>query len=384
VDLVDQVIEVSDNGWRYADSDICVFQQGPLQESMPTPVRGGECSDILEYISLSKEEHQILLRAFIPSRMFPHVSPPHLLIMGEWGWGKSGIAEIAKRLLDPQRDRNDLHGRPVDPRSWITSLASEYLHVADNVNDPLDKKYTEILSRACDGLAHKERKYFTNFGTSSVSFMRGVIITGTVMPFDKPDLLSRSLLVYLEEPIKNRMDEEVLKQKFESARPKLFGSILQIASEALRILPSVTPISNDVIRLGDWARYATACAMAQGISRKQFLEVLSSVKAKQIQCRSESKPLFKAILHLMANRSVWQGTSSDLLCQLEPLARRERLIGKEWPSNAIWCGRQLRDMREELRANDIEIEDFKKGHVGERWNRISKIQKMQLLLGGQK
>ena len=78
----------------------------------------------------------------------------------------------------------------------------------------------------------------------------------------------------------------------------------------------------------------------------------------------EAHPIGFAILEFMRNKKVWEGTSSELLLELEGCASdlRINVKSKEWPSNPTWLGRKINDIRGNLEDEGIKFTQIREGN----------------------
>jgi hypothetical protein len=101
------------------------------------------------------------------------------------------------------------------------------------------------------------RRLFTDQDEILFAAARPVILNGIEDVITRPDLADRAILLMLA-PIaeRQRRPETALWQKFELARPYIFGALLDAAAHGLRMLPRVRLLQ--VPRMADFALWATA------------------------------------------------------------------------------------------------------------------------------
>lgn len=244
---------------------------------------------------------------------------------------------------------------PYDMKDLIINLSEACLPAFDNANEIVPKQCQAVFSGCVTGFTHRERRLFTNFEAARISFRRPAIVNGLVVPFSKPDLLSRCLLMKTEK-IDDEKDQSDLLREFEDDRPSILGGMLTTLSKAVKILPEVESIPPDLTRFRDWARVFIAMGMALGFSREDGLKMLEKLKnrgghyvASVVSvCESVVKltehPNLWRIRHKETTAQMWVGSVSELLGELEYVAQKNRIDLTEFPKGAAQLGRELENI----------------------------------------
>ncbi len=119
----------------------------------------------------------------------------------------------------------------------MQGLAHHYCPVLDNLSN-IPEWLSDTLSRAVTGEGFTKRALYTNSDDILFAYKRVLILTGIDLLIRKPDLLDRSIIVGLERiPDSQRRDEQLLNQRFEAARPRLFGAVLDMLVGACESMP---------------------------------------------------------------------------------------------------------------------------------------------------
>src|SRR5262249_23359311 len=95
--------------------------------------------------------------------------------------------------------------------------------------------------------------------SSAISDCRSLATTNGIEEVtSRPDLADRSIRLTLEPIPKNkRRPEREIMTKFESARPKILGALLDVMVRGLKDLPSVE--LDELPRMADFAQWVVAC-----------------------------------------------------------------------------------------------------------------------------
>jgi hypothetical protein len=129
---------------------------------------------------------------------------------------------------------------------------------------------------------------------------------------ERPDLADRTLQVeLLSIPESERMPERDLLAAWQGARAGLLGALLDGVSYAMRTFQSLR--LPNLPRMADFCVWAAAGVQAYGYTAEQFLNAYDSNRAALAQQLTERDLLATAIVELMAEREVWEGTASELL-----------------------------------------------------------------------
>ncbi|MGB6068003.1 MAG: hypothetical protein WBG50_24620 [Desulfomonilaceae bacterium] len=374
-DLVDAdrtTIQIDEHGWGPTSRNMCHFIRTEDQGSLPFPDRGGDFTAINRFLPLSDEADRIIIQTFLPTVLFDQFERPFLVVHGPRWSGKTTTTRIWRNLINPMK--TDSYDVPNTKRDLVVILSGDPFPLFDNVNESFSLGLQSILSGAATGYGHKERQFFTNFGSATVQFRRTMIINGLRVPVTAEDIISRCLLVPFDGVfLSGEADKSSLESEFDKQWASLFGGMLDVVSAALKIMPTVAPIPPGMFRFRDWARAALACAEVMGISRHDFLEVLDVVKKRQDRYVTTSTSVCDAALRLMQQRSVWEGTATELLGELEGIARKARLDMARWPKCAEQLGHVLNNVKRELETEGVSVERNRVGKYRDRLIRLTKV-----------
>ena len=228
---------------------------------------------------------------------------------------------------------------------------------------------SDALCRLASGGSFAVRQLYTDRDEVLFQAARPIILNGIEDVITRPDLADRAIflsLPHLQE--ERRRAEKEIWHDFETAQPRILGALLDAASHGLRALPEVR--LEQLPRMADFALWATACepvfCPAGG-----FLHAYKANRRSAIEEVVEADPVAARIRDIMAERTMWSGSASDLLrvaaCSSRDDASRTD-VG--WPRSPRALAGRLRRAQTPLRALGIEITFGREGRAGTRIIRL--------------
>ncbi len=112
--------------------------------------------------------------------------------------------------------------------------------------------------------------------------------------------------------------------------------MLNVLSAAMKIKPRIK--LDQKPRMADYAVWGCAIAEALGIGMERFLEAYNGNIERQNEEALYSSMVAQAIVEFMKTRNTWKGTATELLSELDTLARNLRLNarGRALPKRRIF------------------------------------------------
>src|SRR5262249_31837000 len=162
--------------------------------------------------------------------------------------------------------------------------------------------------------------------------------------------------------------EGELWRQFELVRPHILGALLDAVAQGLRALGHVRPEA--LPRMADFALWAAACETAlwpAGI----FARAYAANRRAAIESIMEVDPIATCVRSIMADRTTWTGSASDLLRLCAQSARESPPGGIAWAKNPRALAGRLRRAQTFLRTVGIEIAFSREGRTGTRIIRVS-------------
>lgn len=126
--------------------------------------------------------------------------------------------------------------------------------------------------------------------------------------------------------------------------------------------------------MADFTLWGCAVARALGHSQDEFLGALDENFADRNDEIIASSPVATATAFFMAERESWDGTASELLAELEPIAPRcgVSIKARLWPKGANALSRRLNEVAANLAASGIGCQQSRTGN-----RRHVKLQKVR-------
>ncbi len=346
-----RIVEISTTGWRICDESEVHFIKTKNLAKMPEPEHRGDIEALREFINIEGGDNDSwyltvawLVAAFLEG---PYTI---LVVVGEAGCAKTTFARILTRLVDPFE--GDLRSFPRNERDLMISAVNGWVLAFDNVSG-VPVWLSDAFCRLATGGGFSTRELYTDSEETIFKAKRPIILNGIDDMASRGDLIARTILLTLF-PIKETIDEDKFWGRFERARPKIFGALLDILSKVLSILPTLE-VSN-LPRMADFARVGVAVEKVLNWQDGCFLRAYRSNRDKSSALPLES--LFaEAIIKFMSDEKSWEGSASDLLSELNELVDKEKRQNlKDWPKTPEIVGNRLRRLAPNLRTIGLDIQ----------------------------
>jgi len=372
-DLADaawRVVRITPAGWQVVDRPPILFRRHQNTAAQVFPERGGDLRHLLLLTNVKNPDDQILLLVYAVTMLVPGIPKPVLDVFGEKGSGKTTLMRMLRALIDPAVE--PLLVLRGDERELAIQLAHNYAPFFDNLSG-LSSWQSDMLCRAATGAGFTTRMLYTDDEEKIFRFKRAVGVNGIHLLTGGTDLQDRFLTIELDRIDRgDRAEERQILEEFEQMRPRLFGTMLDALSKAMRIKPRLE--LSELPRMADFAAWGAAVAEALGIGAGRFLAAywrnIGQVNERILQ----SHPVAAAVVALLNETPEWQGTPAQLLEALEQVAATEKINtrSKTWPKSANALTRRLKEVASNLADAGIEVEHLRL-HGGVRAVRVAKV-----------
>ena len=374
LDLVNskwEAVRITKDGWEVVKAPPILFRRYAHMKEIRVAAKGAkdDMDAFIGTLNLSGEDDVLLFKVHLVTGIIPGIPHPILTPVGAQGSAKSSLCEAERRVIDNSEIL--LLSIPNDRGELAQLLQHHWFPVFDNCHC-LQGWQSDMLCRACTGEGFPKRKLYTDEEDIVFKYMRVVILNGINTPGAAPDLLDRSLLLYLERlPKIRRKRKEDITARQEELSPRVLAYILDVLVQALRLLDTV-PDTN-LPRMADFAWYGEAVARAAGYTNGEFLEVYNENIGKQTYEAIEGSLLGGIVLKFMQNHIVWEGTPTELLVELTSLAETQRINTKDYdfPKGANSLTRKLNVLKANLMEMGI---IYNKRHSGENFISLVKAE----------
>jgi hypothetical protein len=214
----------------------------------------------------------------------------------------------------------------------------------------------DALCQLGSGSGYSVRELYKDTTELVVGGSRFVVLNGISNCVTRPDLADRTLVLPLLPILPDRRRSDIaFWREFEQARPRIFGTLLDALSCALRELPRVE--LKDGPRMHDFARLGVATEATLGPAGS-FLGALAARAAEAVDVVIENDCVAVAIAALMdGRRDAWRGTVAQLLAELTHRDTTEACAPQwsDWPKNPTALSLRIRKLSASLLKIGVEV-----------------------------
>jgi hypothetical protein len=369
LDLGDEswrAVEIDTTGWRVIDTPPVRFRRAAGMQPLPKPVPGGSVETLRSFLNLQSDTDFVLVVAWALAVLRNCGPYPVIVLSGEQGSAKSTFSAILRALLDP--NTAPLRALPREDRDLFIAASNGHVLAFDNVSG-LPAWISDTLCRLATGGGFAVRQLYTDQDEVLFDAARPVILNGVEDIVTRPDLADRAVFLTLQPiPEERRRPEAELWAAFEVERPRILGVLLDAVVEGLRRLPE-THLPK-LPRMADFALWATACETALWPTGT-FWAAYCGNRDEAVEGVIDADPVAASVRAVMAARTEWTGTASDLLGALAEAAGERVARSKTWPDSPRALSGRLRRAATFLRKIGIEIGFEREGQARSRIIRIT-------------
>jgi hypothetical protein len=329
---------------------------------LPVPAKDGSIQLLNSFLNLSSRDDFILVIAWLLST-FRHSGPyPLLAISGEQGSTKTIMSKMLRALVDP--NVAPVRSAPREERDLFIAAVNCHLLAFDNLSD-LPAWASDALCRLASGGSFSIRQLYTNADEIFFQAARPIILNGIEEVIARQDLADRGIFLTLSHlPEERRRTEREIWRDFEQARPHILGALIEAVAHGLHSISDVR--IEKLPRMADFALWSTACEKVF-CSTGSFLEAYNANRRAAVDGVIEADLVAACIRDIMAERTIWIGSASELLSLAGAIARgEERRMSVGWPKSPRALAGRLRRAQAALRALGIEISFSRQGKAGTR------------------
>jgi hypothetical protein len=372
LDLGDETwraVEIDAAGWRVIDHPPVRFRRAAGMQALPAPTAGGSVEALRSFLNVRAEADFVLVISWTLACLRNRGPYPVIVLSGEQGSAKSTFSAILRALLDP--NTAPLRALPREDRDLFIAASNGHVLAFDNVSG-LPAWISDTLCRLATGGGFAVRQLYSDQDEVLFDAARPVILNGIEDIVTRPDLADRALFLTLEPiPEDRRRPEQELWAAFDAERPRILGALLNAVAQGLATLPQTR--LDKLPRMADFALWATACETALW-SAGTFWSAYCGNRDEAVEGVIDADPIAAAVRALMATRTKWTGTASELLGALAEMAGERLAKSKTWPDSPRALAGRLRRAATFLRKIGIEIGFEREGRARTRIIRITTSQ----------
>jgi hypothetical protein len=368
-DMTWRAVEIDTTGWKIIDNPPVRFRRAAGMQPLPVPVAGGSIEILQSFLNVQSDNDFVLVVAWALAVLRNRGPYPVIVLSGEQGSAKSTFSAILRALLDP--NTAPLRALPREDRDLFIAASNGHVLAFDNVSG-LPGWISDTLCRLATGGGFAVRQLYTDQDEVLFDAARPVILNGIEEIVTRPDLADRAVFLTLQ-PIteEHRRPEQELWAAFDAERPRVLGVLLDAVVLGLKRLPEIR--LEKLPRLADFALWATACETALWPAGT-FWSAYCGNRDEAVEGVIDADPIATAVRAVMATRTVWTGTASDLLGALAEVVGERVAKSKTWPDGPRALAGRLRRAATFLRKIGIEIGFAREGRARTRTINITTIQ----------
>jgi putative DNA primase/helicase len=345
------VMQVTADGWSIVPAAPLPILRGKRAAPFVTPTLRGDFGPLRRLLGNLDEDTFILLVAGCLGALLPSGPYPILVLGGEQGAGKTTLARLVQRIVDPVH--GDLLQPPGDDRDLIAAAKANRVLSFDNLSG-LRADLADSLCRLSTGSEIGGRALYSDHDMASFSACRPLIINGIPDLAARGDLADRSIVLRLA-ALPRRMTERDWRAAVDAVLSTTFAALLDALSLGLRAL-NATPTPN--LRMADFARFVIAAEPALPWRPGAFSAAYERSRLDATVTLAEGDSVASALRIFMEDqRPNWTGLVSNLYSTLSDLASFGAQRPSDWPGNARWFGDRLRRSAPTLRALGIDCQE---------------------------
>ena len=368
LDLADhhwRAVEIGPDGWRVIRFPPVRFRRTAGMLPLPVPEQGGAIGDLAAFLNLRSQTDFVLVVAWLLAALRCRGPYPVLGVSGEQGSAKTVLTKILRSLVDP--NVAPLRALPRENRELFIAANNGHVLAFDNLSN-LPPWISDTLCRLASGGGFAVRQLYSDQDEVLFEAARPTILNGIEDVITRADLADRGIFLALP-PITEaqRRPEDEFWRQFEIARPRILGALLDATAQGLRALPQVR--LQRLPRMADFALWAAACETAFWPAGT-FEQAYWNNRTAAIENMLDADPVAACVSEMMAERSNWTGSASDLL-----RAGMALHGNADWPKTPRALAGRLRRAQTFLRTLGIEITFSREGRAGTRMIRMTASQK---------
>jgi hypothetical protein len=367
LDLADghwRAVDIGPDEWQVIASPPVRFRRPAGTLPLPVPERGGSIEALNSFLNLASRNDFVLVVAWLLAALRSGGPYPLLAISGEQGSAKTILSKLLRALIDP--NSAPVRALSREERELMITANNGHLLAFDNLSG-LPHRLSDALCRLATGGSFAVRQLYTDDEEVLFEAARPILLNGIEEVISRPDLGDRAIFLTLA-PIgeAQRRPENTLWREFEIARPRILGALLGAVVHGLRALEGVH--LDRLPRMADFSLWATACETALWPAGT-FARAYAANRRAAIENIIEADPIATCVRMMMAHRTTWTGSASELL---RLCAETNDCSGSTpWAKNPRVLAGRLRRAQTFLRTLGIEITFSREGRAGNRIIRVS-------------
>ena len=292
-----RAVRVTSDGWQVVTDYPVHFHFARGMRPLPEPVKGGDVSELEAFLPPCLDAHdRLLLVGWVLAALNPVVQYPAACLLGPAGSGKSTLSGLLRDLVDPHASQEC--GLPEGEVDLGTAAANSHVLAYGNIGG-MASRMSDALCRVSTGGGIRGRKLYDQGVEAMFNFRCPLILNGLTQFVPKNDLNSRCLTVELRRMAADeRRTTTALLARFEAARPRLLGALLDLMAGGLRSDAPVTSLP----RLAGASEWVERCLRAGDFQEGAFVAAVERVQTAEDAKRFSSWVVWSFLDQLVTDR----------------------------------------------------------------------------------
>ena len=373
IDMCDEdwrAVKVTAGGWKVLDNPSVMFVRSPTMRPLPNPSEKGDLAPLWSLLNIPLGDQSLVLCWILECY---RVETPYVVLelIGEQGSAKSKTQDVLRDFIDP--NQVNLRAKPKNRESLFVSAENSHLISYENLSH-LQSELQDAFCTLATGGGVADRTFYTNKEETIIDVKRPVILNGISVLVTAQDLLDRTIHIDMPRIVYRKTEEQIEKEISEN-KGIIWGGLLDLLVDALKILPSVKIGQDALPRMADFALLGEAVYRSLGKDEGNFLADYEANRYQGVHRTIDSSPVASKLIDFIDNseNQEFKGTIGVLFDELNDMSRHE----DAWPKSARGFGGSLRRMAPSLRTLGYKVQiDEKRSNDGYRCL-IRKVSRLQ-------
>lgn len=335
-----------------------VFARSLGMQAMAIPAEVGDIDLLKKYVNLRPALYVLWLAWVTYTMATPkrsHAKFVILVLQGSEGSGKSVLARLTQRLIDPSLA--GLRRLPKSEKDFAVAAQSCHVLALDNLRF-VNHETADMLCVAATGGAISSRALYTDGEQSVLSLHVAVILNGIPNLVDQPDLAQRTLQLQAQVlPEHLRKTEEAMETELSADLPAIQRGLYDLIAKVFEQLPKVKVTRP--ARMIDFSRWLAAMELVFGTPEDAYQDAYLYV-LKQGQLDGLLDNVLAAEILKFTERQTeggpWEGTPAEFLEELNKHVGTGTTYSKGWPKNPISLSKRLLPLQTALMSQGVALE----------------------------
>ena len=342
-------------GWTVTDDVQVCFQRHSSHIPMHTPSREGEGDlfSLLDFVNLPNQNSQLLYLVTALQALIPETPKAVLVLVGGHGTFKSTAMNAIIEAFD--RNSTGLLNFHKDQNQLIQNLDHHWLAYFDNVSR-ISEEQSDLLCRGVTGSGAEKRMLYTDDEDVTRRFRRCIGLNGINIVVDKPDLMSRSVVIETLKVAQSqrRTDADVLAE-IQRVSPRILGDALTVICRARKLLDEGLEVPK-LERMADFTKWGYAITEVLGLPGQFFINAFNENIGESEALVVRSNVVGGVLLDYLENalspsKPMCKFGGHQLFVTLRLKAKGDGInITQDFPGSPTWLGKAIKEIAPNLPA----------------------------------